>query len=49
MRPDMDQYPSMGRKQPDYGRLPFYTDSRDEMAYKRANGRMVMKILPALP
>jgi hypothetical protein len=49
MRPDMDQYPSMGRKQPDYGRLPFYTDSRDEMAYKRANGRMVMKISPALP
>ncbi|PKX94120.1 sexual development activator VeA [Aspergillus novofumigatus IBT 16806] len=49
MRPDMDQYPNMGRKQPDYGRLPFYTDSRDEMAYKRANGRMVMKISPALP
>jgi hypothetical protein len=49
MRPDMDQFPGMARKQPDYGRLPFYTDSRDEMAYKRANGRMVMKISPALP
>lgn len=48
MRPDMDQYPSMTRKQSDYDRLQFYTDSRDEMAYKRANGRTVTKISPAL-
>ncbi|KAF7113647.1 hypothetical protein CNMCM5793_003003 [Aspergillus hiratsukae] len=48
MRPDMDQYPSMALKQSDYDRLPFY-DSRDEMAYRRANGRTATKISPALP
>ncbi|EAW07578.1 sexual development activator VeA [Aspergillus clavatus NRRL 1] len=49
MRPDADPYPGMGRKQSEYSRVSFYADSRDEMAYKRANGRMVMKISPALP
>ncbi|KAE8135146.1 velvet factor-domain-containing protein [Aspergillus pseudotamarii] len=44
MRPDTEGYP---RRLSDAGRN-FYTDSRDEMAYKRANGRMATKISPAL-
>ncbi|RLL96481.1 hypothetical protein CFD26_103973 [Aspergillus turcosus] len=48
MRPDMDQYPSMPRKQSDYDRLPFYTESGDKMAYKRADGSKAMKFSPAL-
>jgi hypothetical protein len=44
MRPDSDGYP---RRLSDAGRN-FYTDPRDEMAYKRANGRMATKISPAL-
>ncbi|KAE8350510.1 velvet factor-domain-containing protein [Aspergillus coremiiformis] len=44
MRPDPDGYP---RRLSDAGRN-FYNDTRDEMAYKRANGRMATKISPAL-
>ncbi|KAE8391861.1 velvet protein [Aspergillus alliaceus] len=44
MRPDPDGYP---RRLSDSGRS-FYNDTRDEMAYKRANGRMATKISPAL-
>ena len=43
-RPDPEEYP--GRKLSDTASL--FGASRDEMAYKRANGRMVMKLPPPL-
>lgn len=47
MRPDAENFvPS--RSSSDASRVSFYSDSRDEMAYKRANGRMATKISPAL-
>lgn len=45
MRPDSDEYPGM-RKLSDATSLS--GPSRDEMAYKRANGRMAMKLPPPL-
>ncbi|KAK5708565.1 hypothetical protein LTS12_028173 [Elasticomyces elasticus] len=45
MRPDSDEYPGM-RKLSDATSL--FGPSRDEMAYKRANGRMAMKLPPPL-
>ncbi|KAF7622034.1 hypothetical protein AFLA_008583 [Aspergillus flavus NRRL3357] len=44
MRPDTESYP---RRLSDASRN-FYNETRDEMAYKRANGRMATKISPAL-
>jgi len=46
MRPDTESYPSLQRKLTESNRA-FFGDTRDEMAYKRANGRMAMKIPPA--
>lgn len=45
MRPDTELYPSMQRKLSEASRA-YFGDTRDEMAYKRANGRMAMKIPP---
>ena len=47
MRPDTESYPSMERKLSESSRAYFGGETRDEMAYKRANGRMAMKIPPA--
>lgn len=48
MRPDPESYAPPSRSASDASRVSFYNDSRDEMAYKRANGRMATKISPAL-
>ncbi|RAL11135.1 sexual development activator VeA [Aspergillus homomorphus CBS 101889] len=48
MRPDTDTYPHGDRRLPDAGREASYSLARDEMAYKRANGRIVTKISPAM-
>ncbi|GKZ26307.1 velvet protein [Aspergillus brasiliensis] len=47
MRPDNDNYPSADRRPSDVHRAALLSD-RDEMAYKRANGRMATKISPAI-
>ncbi|XRM41206.1 hypothetical protein ABZX51_004491 [Aspergillus tubingensis] len=47
MRPDSDSYPSADRRPSDVHRAALLSD-RDEMAYKRANGRMATKISPAI-
>lgn len=47
MRPDSEVYPSMHRKLSVASQ--FFGETRDEMAYKRANGRMAMKVPPAFP
>ncbi|KAI9045017.1 sexual development activator VeA [Aspergillus affinis] len=47
MRPDTENY-APSRSSSDASRVSFYHDPRDEMAYKRANGRMATKISPAL-
>ena len=48
MRPDAEEYPSMDRKLSVASSGALFSEPRDEMAYKRANGKMVMKVTPAL-
>ena len=48
MRPDTEEYPSMDRKLSVASSAAPFSEPRDEMAYKRANGKMVMKVTPAL-
>ncbi|KAA8651862.1 hypothetical protein EYZ11_004186 [Aspergillus tanneri] len=48
MRPDSEAYTPGSRRSSEASRLSFYSETRDEMAYKRANGRMATKISPAI-
>ncbi|PYI08692.1 hypothetical protein BO78DRAFT_60952 [Aspergillus sclerotiicarbonarius CBS 121057] len=48
MRPDADNYPNMDRRPSDVHRAAVL-NNRDEMAYRRANGRMATKISPVVP
>ncbi|PYH48473.1 sexual development activator VeA [Aspergillus saccharolyticus JOP 1030-1] len=48
MRPNSDTYSQGDRRLSDASREASYSPSRNELAYKRANGRMVTKISPAM-
>ncbi|KAL4779123.1 velvet factor-domain-containing protein [Aspergillus varians] len=47
MRPDSEAYPGGVQRRPSYDRASLLSGS-DQMAYKRANGRMVSKISPSM-
>ena len=49
MRPDSEEYPSMQRKLSESSRATLFGPPGDNMSYKRANGRVAMKLPPALP
>ena len=46
MRPDVDPYPSAYRDFSAESRAALMAELGVDMAYKRANGRMVMKVPP---
>ncbi|KKK12807.1 hypothetical protein P175DRAFT_0453585 [Aspergillus ochraceoroseus IBT 24754] len=48
MRPDSESYPGGMQRRPSFGSRAALFDSSDQMAYKRANGRMATKISPAM-
>jgi hypothetical protein len=48
MRPDSEAYPGGMQRRPSHDRVSSLFGGSDQMAYKRANGRMVSKISPAM-